>query len=324
MRTWISAAVTGGATIVFALCAAVPASATPRLGSASFQSVRTCSGLPDDVDCLGPQNPDLTRKETYIFGGEFVDIDSEIFPLPENGGGRIVSRVQSGELDLPVIKSAAFAGDDNRLGSTIVTYGGFTFTGNDPLPYALDVLMDWTGSGAPRGLEDIANGMNPPGEYGGEGYGGLQLWLFDAAFVPAFPDAPSIIQFPVAKSCGSDGVLGYSFGSLHVSEAGFSEATFSLTDGCDSNPLLLQPDASYVLFAQMQTIANRYGSLDASNTVRVVLSETLPEEVRTQLVEQIVTDRSQVPEPGTWALMSIAGLGLVGARLRRRRATAIG
>lgn len=324
MRTWISAAATGGATLAFALCAAMPASATPRLGSASFQSVRTCSGLPDDVDCLGPQNPDLSRKETYIFGGELVDIDSEVFVLPENGGGRIVSRVQSGEVDLPVIKSAAFAGEDNRLASTIVTYGGFTFTGSDPLPYALDVLMDWTGSGAPRGLEDIANGIDPPGEYGGEGYGGLQLLLFDAAFVPAFPDALSIIQFPVSKRCGSDGVLGYSFGSLFVADAGFSEASFSLTDGCDGNPLLLQPNASYVLFAQMQTVANRLGYLDASNTVRVVLSETLPEEVRDQLVEQIVTDRSQVPEPGAWALMSVAGLGLFGASLRRRRAIAIG
>jgi hypothetical protein len=324
MRTWTPAAVTSGATLIFALCAALPANATPRLGSASFQSVRTCSGLPDEVDCLGPQNPDRTRKETYIFGGELVDIDSEIFARPENGGGRIVSRVQSGELDLPVIKSGAFAGDDNRLASTIATYGGFTFTGNDPLPYALDALMDWTGSGAPRALDDLANGIDPPGEYGGEGIGGLQLFLFDAAFVPAFPDAPSILDFLVFKNCGSDGVLGNSFGSLVTPDAGDSEASFTLSDGCDGNPLLLQPNASYVLFALMQTVANRRGYLDATNTVRVVLSETLPEDVRAQLAEQIVTDRSQVPEPGALALMTIAGLGLVGAGLRRRRATALG
>jgi hypothetical protein len=67
----------------------------------------------------------------------------------------------------------------------------------------------------------------------------------------------------------------------------------------------------------MQTIANRNGYLDATNTIRVKLSESLPEEVRQTLQENVVTARSLVPEPASWAMM-IAGFGVVGAAARRR------
>lgn len=127
-----------------------------------------------------------------------------------------------------------------------------------------------------------------------------------------------IINFPVFKACGSEGVLGYSTGNLITPETGPGAASFSLVNGCDGNPILLQPGASYVLFTMMQTVANREGYLDATNTIRVRLSETLPEEAREQLAQQIVTDRSLVPEPASW-FMLIAGFGLVGATMRRGR-----
>lgn len=113
---------------------------------------------------MGPDNPDLARKETYVLGGPKIQIDSVISVQPTNGGGTIVSRVEDGALDLPIVKSGAFAGIDNRVASTIVTYGGFTLTGPEPLPWGVDADMDWLGAGAPLALADIANGANPAGE----------------------------------------------------------------------------------------------------------------------------------------------------------------
>lgn len=298
--------------------------AEPRFGSAAFQSARYCRDgvngggniLAADIDCFSPANPDLRRKDTRIPGGEGVTIDTT---SNMTIGGKLVSKVSFGELDLPVVKSGAWADEDTRVASSIITYMGFTFGGTEATPYALDAVIDWTGSGAPRKIADIAAGVPPPGgEYGGEGDGGFTLVLMDAAFVPVFPDAQSITNFSFYQGCGFAGVLGINAVDMRTATAGYAEAGFTLDTACGGGQLMLEPGKDYVLFTFMQTVANRGGFLDATNTIRVKLSETLPEEVKTALRENVVTARSLVPEPATWAMM-IAGFGLVGAAVRRER-----
>ena len=280
-----------------------------NFGSAAFQSVRNCNGLPGDTDCMSEANPDRGRKETYVTGGVGATVNNVVYP---QSGGTLVSRVSFGELDLPILKSGAWAGDDNRIASTIVTYMGFDFNGPDGSAYALDALIDWKTSGAPQYL---ANGG---GEYAGEGIGSFQLFLFDAAYVPAFGDAFDIIDFPTGKACGSAGVLGYALVDMVTAAAGYHEAAVTLGNGCDGSPLTLQSGGSYVLLTQKQTVANRLGWLDATNTIRVQLSATLPEEAKRVLLENVVTARSLVPEPATWAMM-LLGFGAVGVAARRQR-----
>lgn len=319
MRTRSQPATAGLALLCLAGLAAASAHATPRVGSAAFQSVRLCGGLPDAVNCMGPANPDLSRKETYTPGGERVDVNSVIIPLAENGGGRIESRVRAtGALALPVMRSGVWAGDNNRIASSLVAYGGFTNTGPDALAFALDLLVDWTGTGAPLAKADIDAGIATVGEYGGEGFGSVRLMLMDAAFVPAFASGLDIANFPFNRSCGVPGVIGVDGTGMVSGAAGPGDAGFTLDTGCDGAPLRLLPGASYVLFTSLQTLANRFGVMDATRTLRVVLSESLPEEARESLIRDVVTDRSIVPAPGGGAML-LAGLGLLGALAGRRR-----
>ncbi len=303
--------------------AAAPAAAAPTgFGSAAFQSARYCrtegggggSVLAPGVNCMAGFNP---RIQTVQTGGDGVAINSAFDTII---GGRIESRVLFGELDLPVIKSGAWADDDTRIASTIVTFMGFSFGGAEETLYALDAVIDWTSSGAPGALADLAsNPAAPSGEYGGEGLGGLQLYLWDAAYVPAFGSPGSITNFLPSTACGTAGVLANSSVTLGTAAAGPGAVTGSLNTACGGGSIMLQPGQDYVLFAQLQTVANRNGFMDATNTITVQLAEELPPEVRDTLLQNVVSSRSLVPEPASWAML-IAGFGLVGATLRRRRA----
>ena len=313
--------------LVVAGIAAAPAAAAPTgFGSAAFQSARYCrdatggggSIIPGGVNCITPDNPNLfPAAQRVVTGGEGVAVNSSFVTLI---GGRLESRVLFGELDLPVIKSGAWADDDTRIASTIVTYMGFSFGGTEATPYALDAVIDWTSSGAPLGLADLAADPNAPGgEYGGEGFGNLQLYLWDAAHVPAFGSPGSIINFLPGTACGTAGVLAHSGVTMGTAAAGPGAVTGSLNTACGGGGIMLQPGQIYVLFAQLQTVANRNGFMDATNTITVQLAEELAPEVRDTLFANIVSARSMVPEPQSWAML-IAGFGLVGATMRRRRA----
>jgi hypothetical protein len=298
------------------------AEASTGFGSSAFQSARYCRAggveggavLANGVNCMAEFKRRIQTVET---GGEGVAIDSAFDTII---GGSIESRVRFGELDLPVIKSGAWADDDTRLASTIVTYMGFSFGGAEATPYALDAVIDWTSSGAPLGLADIAsNPAAPAGEYAGEGMGNLQLYLWDAAYVPVFGSPGSITGFLPSTACGTAGVLAYSGVTMGTAAAGPGAVTGSLNTACGGGSIMLQPGQSYVLFAQLQTVANRNGFMDATNTIKVQLAEELAPEVRDSLLQNVVSARSLVPEPASWAML-IAGFGLVGATMRRRRA----
>ncbi|MBS3961648.1 MAG: PEPxxWA-CTERM sorting domain-containing protein [Sandarakinorhabdus sp.] len=122
-------------------------------------------------------------------------------------------------------------------------------------------------------------------------------------------------------NCSRAGVLGTSI--LHLgTAAGPGAASITLSTGCDGSGLQLVPGGEYVLISSFQTVANRNGFMDATNTITVQLSETLPEAARQQIRENVVTARSLVPEPATWTMM-IVGFGLAGAAARRKRRTGL-
>lgn len=293
-----------------ALLPAPAQAAAGEFGSAAFLSRRNCNAATPSSAC----DTSTRAPEVYNPGGAGQVVDISVVP---SGGGILKAKVQFGQLDLPVIKAGAWSGADTRVGSTIVTYMHYKYTGASATPYALDGLVDWTTSGAPRAA------AGEVGSFAGEGSGVALLWMLDAAIVPKFANAGQITSFPpiVGFGCGGAGVLG--FGQLNMAKAtaGYHEGSIALNTACGGGALTLNPGQEFVIMAQFQSIANRGGFLDATNTIRVQLAEDLPEEVKATLREELVSARSLVPEPASWAMM-IAGFGLVGAVARRRRAVA--
>jgi hypothetical protein len=293
------------------------AAAQDRYGSSTYQTARFCRDAPNgggniipaDVSCF-TGNPDTGRKDTRSLGGEGIAIDST---SNMTIGGQLVSKVEFGLLDLPTVKSGAWAASDTRLLVTSATWMAFTFTGSGPTPYALDAVIDWTGSGAPR---RAAEGS---GEFGGEGNGVFFLKLVDSSIVPAFTDANAFNSFVLGLQCGGAGVLSTTGVELLSASAGYAEASITLGTGCGGGALMVEPGKEYMLLTLMQAAANRDGYFDATNTIQVKLSETLSVGAREALVDNVVTARSLVPEPASWAMM-LAGFGLVGAIARRRGA----
>ena len=282
-----------------------PAEASPGdFGSSAFQSRRDCTS----TDPTDPCNLKFRAPEVILTGGPGQAVNSSVVP---GGGGSLKALVQFGELDLPTIKAGAWSGANTRVGSTIVTYMHYRYEGSAPTVYALDALVDWTTSaspGAAGGQQTVA----------GESSGGVWLWMLDAASVPAFGNAGQINGFTSNLGCGSAGVLGFGELGLTRATAGYHEGSIGLNSACGGGALMLTPGQQFVIMAQFQAVANRGGFLDATNTVRVQLSEDLPEEVQATLRANLVSARSLVPEPASWAMM-IAGFGLVGTALRRQR-----
>jgi hypothetical protein len=256
------------------------------------------------------------RIETYIPGGPGQEVNSVIFPQT---GGQIVSRVKPAVLDLPVFKSGVWAGDNTRIGSSLTSYMGFTFNGPTGTLYALDALIDWRSSGAPLAYSEFIGGTTQFGEYGGEGFGNFGIFLIDAAAFPTITSANQLTNITGSYSCGSAGVLAGTFTNLLTAAGGYHETSVTLDSNCGGGALTLINGGNYVLLTTMQTIANRGGFFDATNTAQVVLSASLPQETVQTLLNNVVTARSLVPEPSSWAML-IAGFGLIGAMARRRRA----
>jgi hypothetical protein len=303
--------------VVTAGGAVVPApvlawTAAGDFGSAAFLSRRDCGAIAATTNCM--PGPPLTppRLETFNPGGPGKTVNATMFP---GGGGKLVGQVQYGQLDLPTIKAGAWAGAGTRVGSTVTSYMHYRYTGWFDAVYALDAVVDWKTSGASLQLQ---NGF---GEYAGEASGVALLWMFDAALFPRFTSAGQITDFTVNKTCGSAGVLAYGELPMTRALAGYHEGKIGLNTACGGGALMVTPGQEFVIMAVFQSVANRGGYMDATNTFRVQLAEDLPEDAKNLLQETLVSARSVVPEPASWAMM-IAGFGLVGAMARRRRPAA--
>ena len=124
-------------------------------------------------------------------------------------------------------------------------------------------------------------------------------------------------------SCGAADVLaaGSATGGVGGYANGFASKSFNftldLTNGCDGNPMMLNPGQSIYIYTFLDTYAQRGAFVDATHSFHVDLAPGTPPAVAAALANGL-TLHTNVPEPSTWAMM-IAGFGLVGGTVRRQR-----
>ena len=306
------------AALVFGLClpGAAQAAAPTVWGTGTYLTSRNCNGVAAGENCLGPTNPNLRIQQGVYDGGASTGTNVALDPAT---GGHIQSVVTFGALDLPVIKSGAWAGADNRNNSNSVGYQGFTYGGTAGTAFGLSANFDFTSSGSPASVTTSLE--EPVPEIAGEGFGYLVLSLLDPSLLTGVVTAQDVFDFGFGRACGEAGVIGSASIRLGTLGAGPGAGSLTLGTDCAGNALYLAPGASFVVSMLLQTPSNRGGFFDATHTVTLGLDPTLSEEVRTSLAATLVSAQSLVPEPGSWAMM-IAGFGLVGAMQRRWRSVA--
>lgn len=126
--------------------------------------------------------------------------------------------------------------------------------------------------------------------------------------------------------CGAADVLAAdsATGSAGGFANGFAAQSFNftldLTNGCDGQPMMLNPGQSIYIYTYLDTYAQRGAATDATHSFHVNLAPGTSPAVAAAL-QSGLTLHANVPEPSSWAMM-IAGFGLVGGAMRRRQLTA--
>jgi hypothetical protein len=140
------------------------------------------------------------------------------------------------------------------------------------------------------------------------GYVVATLAILDSTWV-----LPRMDGFTEDFNCTRSYLRGY----IDVFFSSGTGGVVSLDQGCDGNAISIQPGEEFWIYASLAALAYRGSSWDAINTLSVDFGQTVDARLRAELRETLVVQPG-IPEPATWALM-LAGLGLAGARLRRRR-----
>lgn len=208
-------------------------------------------------------------------------------------------------LDLPTIRSSVNAEGNFRLSTVLTGFQTYTYVGAAPIE------LSFAGN-----LHFVSSSLSPNGASlpGGSSYIAT-LAIVDPSFVAGLETADSIrLALSGIGACGSPGILGHQqiSGTLTGGDQNFGLSTLS----CSESPIMIAPGQSLVTIATLGLIANRGGFVDASQTFRLGLDPSLPEDVRTELTRNLVS--AAVPEPATWALM-LGGFGLMGVAIRRGR-----
>lgn len=302
------------ATLFGGVASSVSATVPPDVwGSAVFLTSRNCNGVAAADNCLGATNPNPRIVQSVRDGGAGVGASAALSPT---AGGFEKASVTYGDLDLPVIKAYAQAGVDNRNNTNSIGYQSFVYTGAAATAFALTATLDFTSSGAPVAAAIPQGGSVP--EIAGEGYVFVSVGLLDPASVVGLVTATDIINFGFGSQCGDAGVIGRAQFRFASAAAGAGGGMLTLSTGCDGNPIMLTPGQQVLAFLLQQTPTNRGGFVDATHTLTLGLGDTLTAEQKNVLVASLISARSAVPEPASWAML-ISGFGLAGMALRRRR-----
>lgn len=308
MRTILAAPIAIAGLAVATLAAMTPVSATAgAYGSAMYASGRDCGALTATMGCGGAAVTD----ETLVGGpGQKVSY----FGSADEGpfaGSFIQSDISFGAGGLPIVRQSNEAVGNWRVAVSAFGYNSFVYNGDaaSELSYAGDLhIVD--SSGAPTNGDGRLAG-------GARYFGWVAIW--DPSLIVGFSVPQDFLGNNYGNyDCSTPGVL--AFGASGGNLAGGAQNLSMATQGCSGQPFMINPGQEILAVAFLQTVANRDGFVDASQTFRVAYDPGLSPQVLENLVANI-SSTGAVPEPATWALM-ISGFGMTGAMLRRRRTTA--
>lgn len=296
----------------WAIAAAVtPATAHAQdgnFGAGSILTNRVCqNGVGDCV--LGP------RIFTQYAGGLGQGLSSSA--TNENGlGASGYTEVTFGEGYLPTIKVLSQSGPTTRTGAAAAAFRTFVYSGAATINLALSASIHYISSGD--------DGI--PGEEVGLGGMNVNLAILPTSALPTFGSTGAEIINSSGigyGGCEAGEIAGTYRGSGGTS--GDVRTTVTLTTTCTGGAITLHTGDAFVVYAGLQGISNRGGSLDATHTftvaydpINTVFADT-GQSVGSAFFQQNI---AAVPEPASWAMM-IGGFGLVGGAVRRRRAAPV-
>ncbi len=303
-RRVFGAAFLGSALSAALLTAAAPASAAEFFASTAIFTNRPCAA--DAVSCTI-----LPRNYTAYAGGYGQSFSASALGMP--GGATASAAVTFGDGYLPIVHAASTAGDLTRTGASTSGLRSFTYTGDVAIDLALNGMLHYViskdeipGDAPGEGFLNVAFGIMPVSAFDGLGPSSTAEEIVSNT-TTAFPD------------CSYGAIAAGGFTSAGTSGENF--ATISLDTACGGGAIRLNPGDRFVVISTLQAISNRGGFTDASHTFSVTYDTAHTYYAGTHDVVSPDVFRSitsNVPEPGTWAMM-ILGFGLLGASLRQRQ-----
>lgn len=281
--------------------------ADPSYGSAAILTNRPCTeAVGTNCALLGP------RTFTQFAGGLGSTFTTSA-TNENNSGAAGYASVDFGAGYLPTIKVASFSAAQTRTGASADAFRVYTYTGLQAINLAL------TGS-----LHYITTGDDGvPGEEAGAGIMNANLAILPVSAIGEF--GTTAVEIISATGSGSLICGGGAIGAAYVGSAGTVgdiHTSISLSTSCSGGAITLQTGDSFIVYASIQAISNRSGSLDASHTfsvdydpVKTVFTETGASVGAAFLTANV---GPAVPEPTTWAMM-LLGFGSIGFVMRQPR-----
>ncbi|MDP1027228.1 PEPxxWA-CTERM sorting domain-containing protein [Sphingomonas sp. KR1UV-12] len=305
-------------------------------GSAQRSTYRSCAGIAATDSCEGsdvdPRQAIL--QDVYAGGiGNFTSANLDIDRPGTDNDAYARSSVSLGALSLPQIRAETRAGADDRMNINAFGFQTFTWTGTEATQFALSATLHIVDSSVsqPDYIRTRADGDTEyaPGSWlpGGAAFTSY-VGIWDPSILSGLNTAEELFGKLFLARCRTAGVLAIASlggntpaGNLRGGESSSTITTSGCSNGLpNAGTITLQPGQQILTVAALQLPVNRGGFADATHTFTTMLDPTLPESVRANLIEKLVPSIAAVPEPKSWMLM-IAGFGLIGGMLRRRRAT---
>ena len=304
---------------------AAPASAQ-IVGSASRATLRSCASVTGTEVCDGT-GPGQAIVNNAWGGGVGVAGWNNLTVGPNFAWSNVAF---DAAYELPTIRASTYAPGNVRTNINVFAFQSYTWTGAVGGDFSITGNLHIVDSSA-----SIADGPDPDGAgpltgvLGGAFPNGAiysaYAAIWDPSVIAGLTTAEQLFNGLFYAGCDTAGVLGQglSSGSLFGGEATYS----ATTSACSPGSLFLTPGQEVLVVVGLQLPVNRGGFADSSATFVTTLGDDLTPEQVAVVQESIVsavsegapvTLAAQVPEPASWAML-IAGFGLTGAAMRRRR-----